>query len=352
MENASVLVVGGGAIGGVVAALLSGSVDRLTVLDPAVAHASRMRAPGLRVEIDGEDRVVALDARTSPAELGDARFDYALITVKSLHLEAAVAPLRERDLADAYVSLGNGMVQPRLAAIVGAECVIAGVVEFGATNLGPGHVARTSAGGLSIGEPDGEIRDRTRRLAALMAPVAEVHLTANITGAIWSKLLVNSTFSAVGAVSGLTTGEALDDPAGRPAALALWREGCEVAATRGVRFEPVFGVDPRELLEPAVGRERAEAKLAEATAGVRATRASMLQDLERGVATEVDVINGAVAAEARAAGLATPVNDRVVAIVHSIERGERTRSREALAEIAAVGPYGTSGPAVFDQGES
>ena len=50
----------------------------------------------------------------------------------------------------------------------------------------------------------------------------------------------------------------------------------------------------------------------------------MLQDLEAGRPTEVDVVNGGVAGKGRELGIPTPANDKVVELVHSIERGERT----------------------------
>ena len=54
-----------------------------------------------------------------------------------------------------------------------------------------------------------------------------------------------------------------------------------------------------------------------------ATKASMLQDLERGVKTEVDVINGGVVARGREYGVETPLNEQVVELMHAMERDER-----------------------------
>ncbi len=68
---------------------------------------------------------------------------------------------------------------------------------------------------------------------------------------------------------------------------------------------------------------------------VGATKSSMLQDLERGATTEVDVINGGVADRGAAVGVPTPLNERVVGLVHAIERGEREPSPAALDELAA-----------------
>ncbi len=64
-----------------------------------------------------------------------------------------------------------------------------------------------------------------------------------------------------------------------------------------------------------------------------ATKASMLQDLERGIKTEVDVINGGVVEKGREYGVQTPLNSRVVELVHAMERGERRPGRDVFGEL-------------------
>ena len=56
----------------------------------------------------------------------------------------------------------------------------------------------------------------------------------------------------------------------------------------------------------------------------------MLQDLEKGKLTEVDAINGAVVDFGRKVGCPTPMNEKVVEIIHQIERGELQPSRDNL----------------------
>ncbi len=336
MNDGSVLIVGGGAIGGVTAGLLAPGSTRLAVLDASADHVTKMRSPGLRVTIDGQDRLVALNAYTSASEL-DGPFEFGLFTLKATNLEAAAGRLAELGLVETYVSLGNGLVQDHLARIVGEERVVAGVVEFGASNLGPGHVARTSVGAITLGEPGRPLQDRTRRLAEVVSPAAEIHLTDNILGAIWSKLLLNCTFSALGAISGLTTGEAVSSSDGTRAALTLWREAYNVSQALGIQLEPVLATDPAELVTDVVGEESATRTLRRLIAIVYDTKASMLQDLERGARTEVDVICGAVSEKGSAVGCPTPANDLIVGIVHEIERGDRPLGGSAVAEAAAAG---------------
>ena len=320
MIDASVLVVGGGAIGGVTAAKLTGAVERVVVLDADAGHVERLNA-GLRLDELGEERTVEVEAVTeAPGE----RFDFALVTVKAAHHEAALAPVD----AECFVSLGNGLVQDRIAELVGGDRLIAGIVEWGATNLGPGHLAQTTRGPFVVGELDGPPRERTRRLAEVLSPAAECKVTDDIRSVIWAKLLVNSVFSGLGAVAGETYAEVVARDEGRGAALRMWREGYEVGLAQGLRPGKVLGVEASALAE---GDEGA---LEEAMRRHGATKASMLQDLERGVPTEVDVIDGAVVARGREHGVPTPLHERVVELIHAAERGERSPGPEGLRELA------------------
>jgi 2-dehydropantoate 2-reductase len=63
-------------------------------------------------------------------------------------------------------------------------------------------------------------------------------------------------------------------------------------------------------------------------------RPSMLQDLDAGRDTEVDVVNGGVSAKGRELGIPTPCNDAVVELVHSMERGERSSDPRWLAYVS------------------
>jgi 2-dehydropantoate 2-reductase len=336
MIEANVVVVGAGAIGGVTAAKMDGGVRRVSVLDANEEHVEKMRDPGLVLDDLGEERRVRLDAHSGPADL-EGPFDFALVTLKAPHLESALGPLVERGLAEAFVSLGNGLVQDRIASIVGEENLIVGTVEWGATNLGAGHLARTTRAPFVVGEPDGETKYRTRLLADTLETVADVRITENIGGQVWSKLLVNSAFSGLGAVSGLLYREVVADPAGKEAALAVWREGYDVGMAQGITLDKVLGVPAESLVVRGPDDQRkADEALRVAMGYAGATKASMLQDLERGVKTEVDVINGGVVGRGREYGVETPFNERVVELMHAMERGERRPGRDAFEELRTL----------------
>ena len=329
MDDASVLVVGGGAIGGITAAKLAGEVRRVVVLDTNEEHVERLRKPGLTYEEEGAEHTVALEAAGSAAEL-DGEFDFALVAVKSPFHRAALEPLAASGKVASFVSLGNGLIQDRMAELVGPDRLLSCIVEWGGTNLGPGHVVRDTIAPMVVGELDGEERERTRLLARCLEPVGDVRVTRNLRGQIWSKLLVNSTFTGLSAVSGLRYGGVAEHPDGREAAYAIWAEGVAVGDAQGLKLDEVLDVEPRELAE------RDDAALARMMAIAGNTKPSMLQDLEQGRATEVDVVNGGVAQRGREHAIATPFNDRVVELVHAMERGERSPAPEELTELVAV----------------
>ena len=148
--------------------------------------------------------------------------------------------------------------------------------------------------------------------------MGDVRLTDNMRGQIWSKLLVNSSCTGLSAVSGLRYGGVADHADGRRALYEIWAEGVAVAEAEGIELDEVLDVQPHELVE------RDDAALDRMMAIAGNTKPSMLQDLEQGRATEVDVVNGGVAERGRAHSIPTPFNDRVVEVVHAMEEGERS----------------------------
>ena len=200
-------------------------------------------------------------------------------------------------------------------------------VAWGATMQSAGVCELTSepdALSFSLGAISANRSKHFAKVKELLELMGTVDIEDNFLGTRWSKLLINASFSGMSAVLGCTFGEAAKPRASRHIVQALIKECIDVCQAGGIRIEPVQGKDIVALLNyknsikkafsyfiiPIAIRKHAKLK------------ASMLQDIEKGKLTEVDAINGAVSDYGRKVSCPTPMNDRVVDIIHRIERGE------------------------------
>jgi len=206
------------------------------------------------------------------------------------------------------MSLQNGMGhEDILAEAVGRRRVMAGKTYVGGVFLGPGRVIAGTRGKRTIiGELDGALSARARAIAAEFER-AQLPTTVsdNIVGTMWDKLLINVATGALSGITGLPYGGMYAVPEVEACALAAVAEAMAVARAAGAKLSIAA---PRDAWLMAADGLPAEFK------------ASMLQSLEKGSVTEIDYINGAVVHGGRRFGIATPVNESLVACVKGIER--------------------------------
>jgi 2-dehydropantoate 2-reductase len=282
---------GTGALACAVGARLARAGERVLLVGRWDAARAVLRARGVLVE-DPDGTWAAPVETASPEEI-QGPVEAAFVAVKA-PLTASVAPALARVLSPTglAVTLQNGL-GPRavLAAALGARRVAAGVAFLGARLLSPGEV-RVLPGRLVLGE-EPATAELVRRLAARMRKAGlEVETTGDIDRVVWAKLAANCAINPLTALHGIPNGALLADPDLRRAMHAAAREVGAVAQARGLDL----GADAAALAE----------QVAEATAD---NLSSMLQDLERGVTTEIDALSGAVAEEGRRLGVPTPVNE-------------------------------------------
>jgi 2-dehydropantoate 2-reductase len=216
------------------------------------------------------------------------------------------------------VDFQNGINDHRVAAVAGRERTLGCVILISAGMYEPGHALRTDAGkaAFKIGEHDGKDTPRARRLAEILSAVAPAEVTTNLWGERWSKLALNCMVNPLAGLSGLGTAEVRMDPAMRRLAVFLGAEAIAVGRAAGYEVEPIWGIRTQRFLDAASGRGLAEVEQAVSAdaASRKGGRPSMLQDVMRGRRTEVEYLNGYVAAEGRRLGVAAPLNAAVVEV--------------------------------------
>ena len=222
------------------------------------------------------------------------------------------------------------------------EATVAGVVGWGKTlgciassimvNLPePGLVHRGAGKGgdrhtvFRVGEVHGRKTARAAEVCRLVANADSAMVTSNLWGERWSKLALNCMLNPLAGLSGLGTAEVRSDPMSRRVAAQLGAEVVRVGTALGHRVEPILGIAAKRFAD-ASGAADIETLGSEIAADAQSRsggRPSLLQDVMKGRRTEIDYLNGFVAAEGRNVGIPTPFNDAVVAAFHAHGVGQR-----------------------------
>lgn len=320
-------IYGAGSLGTILGAYITQKGGQIDLINRNKAHVEALREKGAIVRGTAEMQVpvVAL----TPAEM-EGQYDIIFLMTKQQHNREVVTSLLPH-LADdgVIVTLQNGLPEMLIAEIVGEHRVLGCTVAWGATMTEPGVSVLTSSPDsmtFSLGSITPELHPHTSEVKRLLEMMGKVEVDTNFIGARWSKLLINSAFSGLSSALGCTFGEAAGDKRSRKVLQALIKECIDVCKAASIRIEPVQGKDIVKLLDYSNGLKKwiSFQIIPMAIKKHANLKASMLQDIEHGKLTEVDAINGAVSALGRKVVVPTPMNNRVVDVIHRIERGEIT----------------------------
>ena len=312
-----VCIYGAGAIGGYVGAQLAiaGADVSLVARGP---HLKAMRENGLKLRIGGEERVAKVTCTDDPAELGAQDFVFVSLKAHSIPgVVDAMQPLLNDNTS--IVTAVNGIpywyfyqhgnefegttlqtIDPgaRQWTALGPERAIGCIVYPATEVVEPGVIQHVYGDKFPLGEPSGEQTERVQQLSKMMesaglrAPVMD-----NIRDEMWLKLWGNLCFNPISALTHATLDVITATPGTRAVAKAMMLEGQAIAERLGVRFR----VDVERRINGA--------------GAVGAHKTSMLQDLERGRAMEIDPLVTVVQELGRLTGIPTPTIDTVLALV-------------------------------------
>jgi len=310
-DGDAILVAGAGALGSVVGGLLARAGWSVTLLGRR-PHLAAVSKDGLEIDgLFGTHRVRGLTCVTETRDLAGP-YAAVLLTVKAYDTAATATAAAPHLAADGVLlSLQNGLGNLEAAAqALGPARVLGGRVIFGAEVVAAGHVRVTVyADPVLIGSPDPADAARcaaaVRWAAHFAAAGVPAEPTDDVLAALWAKVLYNAALNPLGALLGMTYGALAADPGTRAVMDEVIGEAFAVARAEGVRMA---------WADAGAYRDVFYGRLVPSTAD---HRSSMLQDIERGRPTEIDAINGYVAARGAARGVAVPVNTTLTRLVHA-----------------------------------
>jgi len=322
-----IAVLGAGSIGTIVGAYIAAGGENIELIDANREHVAALNASGAKITGTTEFQT---KVKAITSENMSGTYDLVLLLTKQLHNESILQGLLPYLGEHSVVcSLQNGIPEEQLASIVGRERVIAGAVEFGATYMEPGvsnlttEYSKFKKYAFQIGEFTGERTERLEQIKAILDLVGGTHISDNLIGTKWSKLLVNNAFSGLSAALNATYGNVLNHNIGMQAAVRIADETIKVGHANGVIFAPMgkFDIETFEVHSETDIPERIETYRFMLKAS-RLQKASMLQDLEKKRKTEIDYINGVVPRLALGKEVPTPFNDLVVQLVKKAEESQ------------------------------
>ena len=312
-----VCVYGAGAIGGYVGAQLAlAGVDvSLVARGP---HLKAMRENGLKLRIGGEEKVAQVTCTDDPSELGPQ--DYVFVSLKAHSIPGvvdAMLPLLSNDTSIVtavngvpywyFYRHGGALEGTSLEAIdpgarqwnaLRPERAIGCIVYPATEVVEPGVIQHVYGDKFPIGEPSGETTERVQAFSDMMGSAGlRAPVMSNIRDEMWLKLWGNLSFNPISALTHATLDVITETPGTRAVAKAMMLEGQAIAERLGVKFR----VDVERRINGA--------------GAVGAHKTSMLQDLERNRAMEIDPLVTVVQELGRLTGIPTPTIDVVLALV-------------------------------------
>jgi 2-dehydropantoate 2-reductase len=298
-----VCIAGAGVIGSLFAGYLARVAD-VTVLTRREEHAAALNEGGLRVSGRG-DFTSRLRAATAPEALPEP--ELVIVASKGGDVDSLAARLTGHWPGAIVMTVQNGIGADEIVSRHGAWRLLAAVTFMSGTRHSDTHVEYVLDTATWIGPSRGATVDDARAVAALIASSGlKAEAFDDLRPAQWSKLIFNATVNTVAAVTGLR-----HDPhfaaLERPSDLGLlvrnlMDEGKAVAAAAGVTLDE----DPWEMNVLATERGHRHAP-------------SMLEDVQAGRRTEVDMITGSLVREAHRLGVPVPRHEAMYSLIKGKE---------------------------------
>ncbi len=299
-------VIGAGPVGCIVAGFLASGGYEVTLCDIVPELVNTAFDPGIRLE--GAEKLEARVTRaiTSIDDLADDPPEVIIITVKATVLHLIASAIENFFREGMYVvSWQNGIdTELVLAETLGRENVIRAVVNFGCGLVGPAHVH------LAFHHPPHYLEELAPAgrpaaegiAAALSMSGLKTERTDNIVGMVWRKSIMNACMNPVCAATGLTMAEVIRDPILFQIVDNLVKEGIRVARANEISLGWDYYPSAISYMKKAGNH-----------------KPSMLIDIENGRRTEVDFINGKFVEYGQRAGIETPYNLMIRALVKGLE---------------------------------
>ncbi len=336
-----VLLIGAGAIGGTVAVCCKKAGYDIRLMCHRTETKDLIEKEGFFLHGAKGELHETFTCYDSYAALGDERFDLVIIATKYQAMYDAARNILPYLTDDGLVvGMQNGMLTESLAEIVGKDRAVGVMLGFGATRNGANDVTMTSLGEIVIGMLSGKTPNMLGKLKTMLTSVLPTTISDDIKSVQYSKLVINSCINACAAITGCVLGDMANNSRTKKVFLEIAREGLRVAKGLGISV-PTYGKVLNYKLfmladNPAFNAAARGIVTIVMKSKYASVKPSTLQSLEKGEKTEIDAFNGYFVEKGKECGVPTPVNEKLVRMIHEIEDGTRPISLDNLREFEGM----------------
>ena len=334
VKECKIAIYGAGAMGTTLGALLTlGGLKGVHLITRNTAHIDGLNTNGAQIVCEAEGKELCVPVTAFTPDQMTEKYDVVFLMTKQKHNAETLQFLLPYLKNDGVIcTTQNGLPEPLIAKIIGKNRTYGAVLSYGATVFEGGRVALTSKFDGMRAQISGFENDEkhTALLQEILSYAGKAidnqcfaQITDNLLGVRWSKLALNSAFSGLSTVTGLTFGEVAKRRKSRKIALGILRECMDVATANGVSLEKMQGYDMQKALG---GRSFFQTQFALAVLPFAMRKhkrlvSGMLKDIQKGKKCEIDFINGAVVKAGERVGVDTPLCAQIVEMAHGIENG-------------------------------
>ena len=310
MKDKRIAIIGGGPVGGIMAANLARFVPELAIVDANHEHLTAIREEG--IQVSGGQNLKARIKVLLPAvaDLKEFDPDIVVIATKTWTLTSILPELEaiHRD-GRLYIVAQNG-IDNELQVIdaFGAEHVLRMVVNYAGNPLAPGVLRMTFFVPPNyIGEGSETLRPTARAFAGLLSSADLPTLCSpDIRRHIWKKTIMNAAMNPICSLTRQNMYQVMQCEGTRTFFRRVMRESVTVANAEGFDFDEDF-IQNCMAYTLKAGRHKP----------------SMLLDVEKGLPTEVDSMGGRIVQLGKKYKVPTPYNEGLSILIHGMEAVSR-----------------------------
>ncbi|MAG20800.1 MAG: hypothetical protein CMF77_01340 [Candidatus Marinimicrobia bacterium] len=310
----SVAVVGAGPIGSILSAHLLEAGADVVICDVSQARLDVIGKNGIVLRNSIHKTLPASDTVRSISELSGYQMDLVIIAVKCPYLVSVLEEIGRIDSGEFFLmSAQNGLgTEDDISTLFSADRTLRMVINFAGNLVKSEDETQAGVVNVTFFNPPNYVAAMSDAGRAIEAGFIEALNSAGLTTEssshiqlhIWEKVILNNALCALCAVTGKTMGEVMSFPSTLQMVEGIIEESLEVAQAEGVELDDDFPATAIDYLNKG-----------------GAHKPTMLVDVENGLLTEIDYLNGKIELYGNKHEIATPLNSALTAMVKLVEAG-------------------------------